>query len=195
MIADETMRDLDLRIRPGDEPHLAGPRVIQIGSASKTLWSGLRVGWIRAREDLVRELRRNPLQAQLSPPPLEQVIAADLLGDGLDAVLKDRRARLRVQRDHLAALLTGTGWTYTVPDGGLSLWLRLGATGTAQDLAARAARRGLALTPGPLFAPDRTTLTHHLRLPYTATPEVLTRAVALLRQCPTDAEVHRSVTA
>ena len=181
VVADETMRDLDLRTPTGTEPHLSGPGVIQIGSASKILWSGLRVGWIRATAELVRALRRNPLQAQLSPPPLEQLIAAELLGDTLESVLTDRRDRLRAQRDHLAGLLTRTGWSYTVPDGGLSLWLRLDATTT--DLAERAARHGLALTPGPLFAPDRTTLTHHLRLPFTATPDVLTRAVDLLERC------------
>ncbi|MFF7445366.1 MULTISPECIES: aminotransferase class I/II-fold pyridoxal phosphate-dependent enzyme [unclassified Streptomyces] len=194
VIADETMRDLDLRTPPTPEPHLSGPRVIQIGSASKTLWSGLRVGWIRGTADLVRQLRRRPLQAQLSPPPLEQLIAAELLGDGLAEVLADRRARLRAQRDHLASLLDGTGWTYTVPAGGLSLWLHLGATTSATDLAARAARLGLAVTPGPHFAADRTTLTHHLRLPFTATPDVLSRATQLLRRCA-GPEVHRFVTA
>ncbi|WRZ88771.1 PLP-dependent aminotransferase family protein [Streptomyces sp. NBC_01007] len=213
VVVDETMRDLDLRTPPRPEPHLGGTRVIQIGSASKVVWSGLRVGWIRAGAGLVRELVRNPLQAPLSPPPLEQLIATELLGDsdsdsdtdtdtegagqggradtghgggdgrrsGLGPVLADRRTRLRTQRDHLAGLLAGTGWRYTVPDGGLSFWVHLGDTTSATELAARAARRGLAVSPGPLFAPDGTTLAHHLRLPFTATPEVLTRAVGLLR--------------
>ncbi|MEU6669592.1 PLP-dependent aminotransferase family protein [Streptomyces sp. NPDC046727] len=186
VLADETMRDLDLRTPPGSEPHLAGPRVIQIGSASKTLWSGLRVGWIRATAELVRQLRGNPLQPQLAPPPLEQLIAAELLGDPLPALLADRRARLRAQRDHLATLLADTGWTYTVPPGGLTLWLYLGGAGPcAIDLAARAAARGLALTPGPRFSADQATLTRHLRLPFTATPQTLTRAVGLLRACCT----------
>jgi len=60
------------------------------------------------------------------------------------------------------------------------LWLHLGATTTATDLAVRVAQRGLAVSPGPLFAADRATLTHHLRLPFTATPDVLTRAMGLL---------------
>ncbi|MFJ3305388.1 PLP-dependent aminotransferase family protein [Streptomyces sp. NPDC086549] len=183
LLADETMRDLDLRTPPGTEPHLSGRHVIQIGSASKTLWSGLRVGWIRAGADLVRQLRRNPLQAQLSPPPLEQLIATELLGDGLAALLADRRERLRAQRDHLTSLLAATGWTYAVPDGGLTVWLRLPGPVSASGLAARAARHGLAVTPGPLFAADRTTLSRHLRLPFTATPDTLTRAVRILREC------------
>lgn len=119
----------------------------------------------------------------MSPPPLEQLIAAELFGDGLDEVLADRRTRLRAQRDHLTGLLaeTETGWTFAVPNGGLSIWLHLGPGTTATELAARAAARGLAVSPGPLFAADRATLAHHLRLPFTATPDVLTRAVALLR--------------
>jgi DNA-binding transcriptional MocR family regulator len=182
VLADETMRDLDLRTPPRPAPHLAGPGVIQIGSASKVLWSGLRVGWIRASASLVRELERHPLQAQVSPPPLEQLIAEELLGEGLAAVLADRRARLREQRDHLVGLLAGTGWSHCVPPGGLSLWVHLGGGTNAVELAARAARRGLAVTPGPRFSPDRATLTHCLRLPFTATPDVLTRAVGLLRE-------------
>ena len=181
VVVDETMRELDLRTPARPVPHLSGTRVIQIGSASKVLWSGLRVGWIRAAADLVREVQRNPLQAQLSPPPLEQLIAAELLGEGLDEIVADRRTRLRAQRDHLAALLADTGWTYGIPDGGLSLWVHLGAATAASELAASAARRGLAVSPGPRFAADRATLTHYLRLPFTATPEVLTRAVGLLR--------------
>ncbi|MFI0544931.1 PLP-dependent aminotransferase family protein [Streptomyces sp. WSLK1-3] len=183
VIADETMRDLDLRTPAGNEPHLAGTQVIQIGSASKTLWTGLRIGWIRANADLLRQLRHNPLQAQLEPPPLEQLIAAELLGNLLPGLLCERRNQLRIQRDHLVRLLAGTPWAYTVPDGGLSLWLHLGERTQATDLATRAGTYGLAVTPGPHFAADRTTLTRHLRLPFAATPDTLTRAVHVLREC------------
>jgi DNA-binding transcriptional MocR family regulator len=180
IVADETMRDLDLRHPPQEFPHLSGPSVVNVGSLSKTVWSGLRVGWIRASAALVRELLRNPLREQLTPPPLEQLIATELLGEPLDAVLADRRGRLRAQRDHLAGLLTETGWTYAVPDGGLSLWLHLGPDTTGAELAKHAAGRGLAVSPGQQFAADRATLTRYLRLPFTATTEVLTRAVRIL---------------
>jgi DNA-binding transcriptional MocR family regulator len=162
--------------------------VITIGSTSKVLWSGLCIGWIRASAAQIRELLLNPLQARLAPPPLEQLIACDLLGD-IASILAGRRAQLRAQRDHLAAQLAlpaeepGDGpsgeWTFTVPPGGLTIWLRLRHT-TAAALAAGARQRGLALSPGPQFSTDRT-LTRYVRLPYTAPPDVLTRAVTLLR--------------
>ncbi|GIG62595.1 GntR family transcriptional regulator [Longispora fulva] len=178
LVADETLRDLDLRSEPEPITHLAGNAVISIGSTSKLVWGGLRVGWVRASAGRVRELLHNPLQARLSPPPLEQLIACELLADPGE-LLRDRRDRLRAQRDHLAALLTGAGdWSFTLPEGGLSLWLRLHGT-TATALAARAARAGLKLSPGPMFSADRT-LNHYLRLPFTATPDILDRAVEVL---------------
>ncbi|WP_433323318.1 PLP-dependent aminotransferase family protein [Spirillospora sp. CA-294931] len=179
VIVDETMRDLDLRTPQRPIPYLPGSRVVSVGSASKLLWGGLRVGWIRAGAALVAELLRNPLQPQLSPPPLEQLVTADLLGD-VEAVTAGRRAQLRAQRDHLAALLSGSdAWSFTVPPGGLAIWLRLHHA-TSADLVTRARARGLALTPGPVFSADRT-LTRYLRVPFTATPDLLTRAVGLLR--------------
>jgi len=93
-----------------------------------------------------RELLHNPLQARLAPPPMEQLIACELLADPME-LLRDRRDRLRAQRDHLAALLEGTDeWSFTLPAGGLCLWLRLHGT-TAAALATRAADRGLKLSP------------------------------------------------
>lgn len=178
VIADETLRDLDLRTPPEPVPHLAGRAVVAIGSMGKLVWGGLRVGWLRTDAARIRELLHNPLQARLSPPPLEQLIACELLAD-LQDLRRDRRDRLRAQRDHLAALLEGAGeWSFTLPPGGLCLWLRLHGT-TATALATRAAGQGLKLSPGPTFSADRT-LTHYLRLPYTATHETLTRAVAVL---------------
>ncbi len=180
VIVDETLRDLDLRTPADRIPHLAGSGVITVGSTSKLVWGGLRVGWLRADASRIRELRLNPLQARLSPPPLEQLIACELLNDPHD-LLRDRRERLRAQRNHLAALLDGASdWSFTLPPGGLCLWLRLHHA-NATTLATRAANLGLELSAGPAFSSDRT-LTHYLRIPFTGTPEALTRAVGILTQ-------------
>jgi DNA-binding transcriptional MocR family regulator len=180
VLVDETMRDLDLRIPAVPPAYLAGRQVIAVGSTSKIVWGGLRIGWIRASATLIQQLLRNPLQAGLSSPPLEQLIAVQLLADP-DELLSQRRAQLRTQRDHLAALLADhEAWSFTVPPGGLAIWLRLHHT-TARALAGSARDHGLALAPGPQFSADGT-LTRHIRIPFTAHPPALTRAVAILRQ-------------
>jgi len=178
VIANEIMRDLDLRQPPAPVPRIPG--AVTVGSMSKSVWGGLRIGWIRGPARLIRELLLNPLCAVCMPPPMEQLIACGLL-PGLDLLIRQRASELRRQRDHLAAALGGnSAWTFTLPQGGLWLWLRL-STISGDELAARAAAIGLALLPGSKFSPDGT---HHgwLRLPYTAPPETLDKAAALLRQ-------------
>ncbi|WP_165953970.1 PLP-dependent aminotransferase family protein [Streptomyces sp. 8K308] len=180
VVVDETMRDLDLRDEPEPTPRIR--RAILMGSASKAIWSDLRIGWIRASTALVAELSGHPLAGPLSPPPAQQLIAAELLGD-LDQVLTRRRIELRRQRDYLCGLLDGDGrWHFTVPPGGLTLWLRL-ASARADAIVDRVREEGIDLAPGPFFAPDAA-LVHHLRVPYTPPLHVLDRvAAALDRAC------------
>lgn len=178
VVVDETMRDLDLRTPPRPLPHLHGSRVVSIGSLSKVLWGGLRVGWIRARAGDIRELMLNPLHARLTPPPLEQLIA-ELLLDDLDRILEDRLNQLRSQRDHLVTLLNDwDGCTFSDPPGGLAVWLRVRDGGAM--VAEAAQRLGLLIASGPEFAADRT-CANHVRLPFTATIDTLTQAVSMLR--------------
>ncbi|MEU7861106.1 PLP-dependent aminotransferase family protein [Nonomuraea sp. NPDC049141] len=176
VVADETLRDLDLREEPTGIPRIAGS--LLIGSASKSVWGGLRVGWIRARASLVRDLQEHPLAGPLSAPPMQQLVAAELLSDP-HPVLRRRQDELRAQRDHLCALLDGDDrWRFTCPPGGLALWLRLSAT-PAETVVRHANEHGIALVAGPHFAADAT-LTHYLRVPFTPPRPVLDRVAAVL---------------
>jgi len=179
LVVDETMRELDLRVPPEPVQRLVARNVVTVGTTSKTVWGGARLGWIRAAAPLVARLRRNPLAFAVSPAPLTQLTAIPLLA-GLDGLLIPRRALLRRQRDHLATLLAGGDWDFAVPDGGLTIWLHLHAR-SARDVVERARRLGLALAPGTRFAADGG-FTDRIRLPYTADEGVLARAVELLRQ-------------
>ncbi|WP_339153882.1 PLP-dependent aminotransferase family protein [Actinomadura luteofluorescens] len=176
VVADETMRDLDLRAEPSPLERI--PRSVLVGSAAKTVWGGLRVGWIRGTAALVGELARHPLCEPLSAAPTQQLVAAELLRDPA-RVLDHRRTALRRQRDHLSGLLAGDSrWRFTVPPGGLALWLRL--TDVRSDVvAAQASAYGLELSPGQSFAADAT-CSHHLRLPYTSPITTLDRVAAVL---------------
>ncbi|MEV1175144.1 PLP-dependent aminotransferase family protein, partial [Nonomuraea sp. NPDC049784] len=70
-------------------------------------------------------------------------------------------------------------WTFTVPRGGGTLWLRLDGTG-ATPLAEAAAHHGVRLAPGPWFGLEGT-LENYLRLPFTQPPQVLTDVVTRIR--------------
>jgi DNA-binding transcriptional MocR family regulator len=176
VVADETMRDLDLRDTPSPRERI--PRSVLVASAAKTIWPGLRVGWIRANTALIGELARNPLCEPLSAAPMQQVVAAELLRD-LAPVLRHRRAVLRRQRDHLSELLSADDrWRFTVPPGGLALWVRL-TTMRSEIVATRARAYGLEVSPGTSFAADAT-LSYHLRLPFTPPIATLDRVAAML---------------
>ncbi|WP_440064511.1 MocR-like transcription factor YczR [Streptosporangium sp. OZ121] len=173
VIVDETLRDLDLRDRPVPEPRIG--RAVTIGSMSKTVWGGLRVGWIRGSAALIRELLLDPVSGLYVPPPMEQLVACEIF-PLMDGLLAQRRSELRRQRDHLASRLgENDAWSFSLPPGGLALWLRLDGV-SGETLAGRAATAGLSLLPGSAFSPDGT-LTGWLRVPYTAPVETLDRVV------------------
>ncbi|MFC9976573.1 PLP-dependent aminotransferase family protein [Spirillospora sp. NPDC127200] len=195
VVSDETMRDLDLRKRAFPSPRAvtrAGDRsVVYVGSLSKSLWPGLRVGWIRAHPDVIRRLAALPLAAALAPSPFDRLLATRLV-EHQETILDRRRAQLRVQRDHLASRLSALPWCrLQVPQGGLSLWLELLDTDSSR-LAALAAARNLFLTPGFHFSPDGA-LGRYLRLPFTLAPEALDAAVDRLIEAHAAAERPRPV--
>ena len=177
LVCDETNVELRLDGPPTPAPLAAGdPGGVTLGSMSKAAWGGLRVGWVRAAPRLVRELAAVRGDVDMSSPILEQLLALELLGRW-DEVVESRRALLLPRR---AAMLTALAehapaWSARRPHGGLSVWARLPAP-VATRLAAAAAREGVTITPGPSFSVDGT-FERHLRLPFTAPPEVLDRAV------------------
>jgi DNA-binding transcriptional MocR family regulator len=199
VIADETMAEL----RVGDDGEARGLRdvgrassssssaapaplpmaaygpAVMIGSAGKSLWGGLRVGWIRAERPLVERLVRARSAGDLGTPVLEQLIVADLLGD-MERVLEARAAHLRRGRDHLVAGLRAAfpGWSVPSPAGGLSTWVNLGAPVSSQ-LTVAARQHGLAVAAGPMFGVDGA-FERFLRLPFSYSAEETDRALAAL---------------
>ncbi|GAA4400911.1 PLP-dependent aminotransferase family protein [Tsukamurella soli] len=180
VVVDETMAELGLDAAP--PPPVAafarrGAHVVTIGSASKTVWAGLRIGWIRADEDTIPQLAAARYELDLAGTVLEQLAAAYTLGH-LDDFLPARRRMLlanrSVVRSELAEHLPGAT---TVPGpGGLCLWVALPAP-LATATATAAARRGVRLTPGSAFTVDGAG-ERHIRIPYTLPEPLLRSAVA-----------------
>ncbi|TNM42809.1 PLP-dependent aminotransferase family protein [Nocardioides albidus] len=150
---------------------------ICVGSASKSIWGGLRLGWIRAPHTLVDRLTRARVGLDLGVPVLEQLVLTRLLTGDLEPVLRSQRARLREQRDATAAALGEhlPSWRFRLPAGGMALWCHLPVAG-ATALSTEAERHGVLLAPGPSFAPEGG-LDRYVRLPYAIAAPQLVEAV------------------
>jgi DNA-binding transcriptional MocR family regulator len=179
VIVDESFVDLgfDGTERPTAE---LDPGVLTIGSLSKPVWGGLRIGWVRASTDLVHRLAALRTSIDMGGPVLDQVVAAGLF-DRVDEIAADRLAALRPQRDALIAALERDlpQWRVTTePQGGLSLWLELDAP-LSTPLTLLAAQVGVVIVPGSRFGVDGT-LERFLRLPYALPAARLEEAVRRL---------------
>lgn len=179
-IVDETTADLDLRDVPvpGVPFPAVAPSTICLGSASKTFWGGLRIGWLRADPALVRRLTLARAADDLGSPVVEQLATAFLLDD-VEAVLAGRRAMLRARRDALRAALARhlPEWDVPEPPGGMVLWCRLPVP-RATALAGACRASGVTLTPGSRFAVGQG-FEDRVRIPF-ARPEPELRAATAL---------------
>ncbi|WP_210479619.1 PLP-dependent aminotransferase family protein [Naasia sp. SYSU D00948] len=184
LLIDETTRDLGID-SPAQHPPLAAAApvdalTVTVGSLGKTVWGGLRLGWIRADEQVVSRLATTRASSDLGTPAVEQLVATELL-PRLPEVIADRVEQLRTRRDLLGSLLPEAfpEWRVPMPAGGLSFWVGLGTPmSSALSLAARA--RDLLLTAGPRFGIDGA-YERNVRIPFTAGPDELRSGVALLQ--------------
>ena len=178
VVVDESF--VDLGFGPAERATAAlDPSVITVGSLSKPVWGGLRIGWLRASADLVDRLAALRTSIDMGGAIIDQVVAASLLGR-LDEIAAVRVAQLRPQRDALVAALAGhlPQWQANPPAGGLSLWVELDAP-MSTPLTALAAQAGVLVVPGSRFGVDGT-LERFLRLPYALPADRLHEAVRRL---------------
>jgi DNA-binding transcriptional MocR family regulator len=152
------------------------PSVIVVGSLSKPVWGGLRIGWIRASADLVQRLAALRASIDMGGAVLDQLVAAQIVPQ-LEALMPERVAQLRERRDALADALRRElpEWRFALPQGGISLWAELDAP-LSTSLTMLAAPAGVIVVPGSRFGVDGT-LERFLRVPFSLPAERLTTAV------------------
>jgi 2-aminoadipate transaminase len=152
----------ELRFRGEEPPPLAalddGGVTIHLGTFSKTLAPGMRLGWLVGPKDIVRTATIAKQAADLHTATLAQRAAVELLRTfDYDAHL----ARLRpVYGERCAAMLGAllrhlpptARWTR--PDGGLFIWAELPAGVSADEIFADAVREKVAFVPGSAFYAD-----------------------------------------
>ncbi|MCT7353332.1 PLP-dependent aminotransferase family protein [Streptomyces sp. 15-116A] len=153
----------------------AEDRTVLLGSFSKIMAPGLRLGWLRAPADLRRACAVAKQAADLHTPTVNQLAAARYLADhDLDAHVRRVAAVYGARRDAMLAGLPAAlpgGSTWTRPEGGMFLWARLPEPYDTTALLPQVVRHHVAYVPGaPFYAADPAPST--LRLCFvTQTPE------------------------
>ncbi|MBB5205739.1 2-aminoadipate transaminase [Inhella inkyongensis] len=159
---------------------------IYLGSFSKILTPGFRLGYAIAPKSLYPKLLQAKQAADLHTPGFNQRVVYEVIKDGfLDRHIPSIRARYKANRDAMAKAIKAhlpAGCEYEVPKGGMFFWIRLPEGLNAIELLPLAVDAGIAFVPGAAFYannPDP----RALRLSFvTLTPEQIEKGVAILGQ-------------
>ncbi|MEU3891098.1 PLP-dependent aminotransferase family protein [Streptomyces sp. NPDC029041] len=143
----------------------AEDRTVLLGSFSKVMAPGLRLGWLRAPGELRRACAVAKQAADLHTPTVNQLAAARYLADhDLDTHVARVAGVYRERRDAMLCGLAGAlppGSVWNRPEGGMFLWARLPEPYDTTALLPQVVRHDVAYVPGaPFYAgpPDRRTL-------------------------------------
>jgi 2-aminoadipate transaminase len=150
-----------LRFRGDALPRLATmtPHAVTLGTASKVVAPGLRVGWVVAPAWLTPALVRLKQVADLHTSTLDQLVVADLLSDApfMAGQLDRLRASYRPRADALVdavRAMPGAPLAVAGPAGGMFCWATLRAPRATHDLLPAALDAGVAFVPGSAFHLD-----------------------------------------
>ncbi len=169
----------ELRFEGEKFPNLTelGDNVIYLGTFSKVLSPGLRVGYVVADPDIINHLCQTKEGVDLHSNNLTQRAVLEFLKEGLlpghilnlRTVYKERRmAMVQAIEKYL-----GDDVEMIVPSGGLFLWMRFKTINNSFDYVQETIRQNVLYVPGALFYPDGR-VTSEVRLNYScSTPEII----------------------
>jgi 2-aminoadipate transaminase len=181
---------LDAQFQANRRPNVNGKNftlgdVIYLGTFSKTLAPGLRLGWIAAPEDVLKRCVMAKQGADLHTSTFNQILAYEVAKDGfIDEHKKLIRQVYRERRDVMLAAMEkyfpqNVHWTH--PQGGLFLWVTFPDEIDTAVLLEKAIENNVAFVPGFAFYPEGNTGRNTGRFNFSnATPEQIDTGIQRL---------------
>jgi 2-aminoadipate transaminase len=170
---------------------------IYLGSFSKVLAPGLRLGFMVAPKAIFPKLLQAKQAADLHSPIFNQRMVFEVMKDGfLDRHVPTIRALYKRQRDAMLSALRremkGLDVEFNTPAGGMFLWLRMPAGIDTVALLPKAVERGVAFVPGaPFYAGESDSRTMRLSF-VTASVEDIEKAIAALAETVREQLAHQA---
>lgn len=142
-------------------------QVLYMGSLSKTLSPGLRIGWVAAPEPVIDRLADLKMQTDYGSSSLSQRVAEKWLSTGLyQKHMESVREQLRIRRNTalntLYAHLSGIA-EWNSPEGGFFIWLKVPSSIPIRSLYRQAILRKLLINPGSIYSDGPN---HFIRISY-----------------------------
>lgn len=168
MIEDDVYHELTFEDAPPAMKSMddAG-QVLYIGSVSKTLSPGLRIGWIVAPEPVINRLADIKMQTDYGSSAFSQMIVTEWLTSGLyEAHAADLRRQLQARAAFVEDILQERYAhiaTWEKPKGGFYIWLRFNEAVVSKALFLQLIKQHVLINPGYIYDPGDY---HHLRLSY-----------------------------
>ena len=140
-------------------------RVLHIGSFSKTLGPGTRLGYVVASREVMSRLlsRKNDAGTGV----MDQMIVGDYFTNHYEDHIQEVRSALKRKCETLGSALResfGPTIDFEMPRGGMYLWVRLPSGIDSRTLALPALREGIAFNPGPDWSADPEAAANYIRL-------------------------------
>jgi DNA-binding transcriptional MocR family regulator len=130
--------------------------VIYVGGLSKTLSSSLRIGYLAAKRDLIKDLVDVKVLTSLGGSRFSECVVAALLERGTYRKYLERlRRRIHDTLSTAVQRLEGNGWeVFDEPSGGNFIWTRVPGVEDSMVLVEQALKFGITLAPGSYYRPN-----------------------------------------